>query len=300
MRSPGRSWSWPAPSRSWDAGRSPPRRTTRWSKTIRSPRPRRMTEPSPSTTAASASWASSNTARRTTPLPKWSRCAPIGLTPRSTSPSPRSIDSRRATSTKRFECSKPCSTPIDRTSGLNTAPACSSSISARPTTRCRTFRPRRTRRPTTPSPPITSASRWQTRATTRAPWHGSSGRSRPIPTCAAAYYAASRALRILRRPAEADEMLTAFQRLENNPRAHTVEFKYKKMGSLGEAAAVGEAQPAPKHDGPRRSRHRALDSFRRGHRDRRPAHNGRSDCHHDLRSRRRRPSGPLRDRLCTR
>lgn len=54
------------------------------------------------------------------------------------------------------------------------------------------------------------------------------------------YYASSRALRILRRPDEAAEMLATFQRLENNPRAHTVEFKYKKMGTLGEAATIGE------------------------------------------------------------
>lgn len=55
------------------------------------------------------------------------------------------------------------------------------------------------------------------------------------------YYAASRALRILRRPDDASQMLATFQRLENNPRAHTVEFKYKKMGGLGEAVTIGDS-----------------------------------------------------------
>lgn len=59
------------------------------------------------------------------------------------------------------------------------------------------------------------------------------------PYLRSAYYAASRALRVLRRADEADEMLASFQRLEKNPRGHTVEFKYKKMGALGEAVPVG-------------------------------------------------------------
>ena len=65
------------------------------------------------------------------------------------------------------------------------------------------------------------------------------------------YYAASRALRIARRPDEAAEMLATFQRLESNPRAHTVEFKYKKMGSLGEAVAIGEAESVARWDRPK-------------------------------------------------
>jgi len=66
------------------------------------------------------------------------------------------------------------------------------------------------------------------------------------------YYAAAQALRGLGgRDEEAAAMLEAFQKLERNPRARLVEFKYTRMGRKGEAMALGvnEATPTAKPEG---------------------------------------------------
>ncbi|MCI0630241.1 MAG: FG-GAP-like repeat-containing protein [Phycisphaerales bacterium] len=62
------------------------------------------------------------------------------------------------------------------------------------------------------------------------------------PYLRSAYYALSQALRPLNRGEEAAKRLEEFQRLEKNPRAKMVEFKYTRMGPKGEAMAVDVAE----------------------------------------------------------
>jgi tetratricopeptide (TPR) repeat protein len=67
-----------------------------------------------------------------------------------------------------------------------------------------------------------------------------------------AYYGAFLTLQRLGRRDEAAAMLARYQRLEDNPRAHLVEFKYTRMGKRGEAQVVGAvaAQVRPLPTGP--------------------------------------------------
>ncbi len=64
------------------------------------------------------------------------------------------------------------------------------------------------------------------------------------PYLQSAYYGAVMALRNLRRPREAVDLIKTFKRLKNNPRAHLVEFKYRKMGPKANAAVIGSPLPA--------------------------------------------------------
>jgi tetratricopeptide (TPR) repeat protein len=63
------------------------------------------------------------------------------------------------------------------------------------------------------------------------------------PYLRSAYYAAFQALQRMRRREEARGMLTAYQRLADNPQARLAEMKYTRMGPKCEALAV-DAQPA--------------------------------------------------------
>lgn len=66
------------------------------------------------------------------------------------------------------------------------------------------------------------------------------------PYFTSAYYGAFRVLQQSGKRAEAREMVMRFQRLKNNPRANTFEFKYTKMGPKGSVMTVdrGEQRPA--------------------------------------------------------
>jgi Tfp pilus assembly protein PilF len=59
------------------------------------------------------------------------------------------------------------------------------------------------------------------------------------PYLRSAYYRAFQAAQRLREREAAEIFLERFQALENNPQAHLVEFKYTKMGELGEVVALG-------------------------------------------------------------
>ncbi|WP_298038629.1 FG-GAP-like repeat-containing protein [uncultured Desulfuromonas sp.] len=61
------------------------------------------------------------------------------------------------------------------------------------------------------------------------------------PYVVSAYYGAFRALRHLGKREEAEAMMGVFQGLKGNPRARSLEFKYRKMGSRSEAATIGAA-----------------------------------------------------------
>ena len=66
------------------------------------------------------------------------------------------------------------------------------------------------------------------------------------------YYGAGLVLRRLGRTDEAREMLSAYERFADNPRARLAEFKYTRMGAKAETMAVGRPEPArdPLPDGP--------------------------------------------------
>ncbi|NBB93135.1 MAG: tetratricopeptide repeat protein [Gammaproteobacteria bacterium] len=65
------------------------------------------------------------------------------------------------------------------------------------------------------------------------------------PYLRSAYYGAALVLRQTGERNEAREMLAAYQRFADNPRAHLAEFRYTRMGPLAEAQAVsGDAAPA--------------------------------------------------------
>jgi tetratricopeptide (TPR) repeat protein len=72
------------------------------------------------------------------------------------------------------------------------------------------------------------------------------------PYLRSAYYAVSQAARAAGRNNEAAEFLDAFQKLEKNPRARLVEFKYTRMGPKGMALAVDveKREPTPLPVGP--------------------------------------------------
>ncbi len=72
------------------------------------------------------------------------------------------------------------------------------------------------------------------------------------PYLRSAYYRASRVLLRQGRSEEGLAMQEQFQRLEDNPRATTIDFIYTKMGPKGETIAVGitKALPAPAPAGP--------------------------------------------------
>ena len=59
------------------------------------------------------------------------------------------------------------------------------------------------------------------------------------PYLRSAYYGAALTLRRLGEGERAREKMAAYQRFENNPRAHLAEFRYTRMGPLAEAQAVG-------------------------------------------------------------
>jgi hypothetical protein len=59
------------------------------------------------------------------------------------------------------------------------------------------------------------------------------------------YYRLSQLGRRLGKLDLAEQMQRAYDKLEKNPRARLVEFKYTRMGPLGEAAVVGTADPKP-------------------------------------------------------
>lgn len=65
------------------------------------------------------------------------------------------------------------------------------------------------------------------------------------PYLRSAYYGAALVLRQLDRPEQAREKLEAYQRFENNPRAHLAEFRYTRMGRLAEAIPLGEPGDSP-------------------------------------------------------
>lgn len=72
------------------------------------------------------------------------------------------------------------------------------------------------------------------------------------PYLRSAYYGAALVLRRLDRRDEARQMIEAYESLADNPRARLAEFKYTRMGPLGEALAVGRSKTrfAPRPDGP--------------------------------------------------
>ena len=59
------------------------------------------------------------------------------------------------------------------------------------------------------------------------------------------YYGAALALRQLGDEQAARDMLAAYQRFENNPRAQLAEFRYTRKGPRAEAQAVNPSQPKP-------------------------------------------------------
>jgi len=71
------------------------------------------------------------------------------------------------------------------------------------------------------------------------------------PYMRSAYYAGATEARRLGKRDEAMELLEQFRRLEPNPRSKTVEFKYTRMGPLGEAVApeAPAAEPSPRPKG---------------------------------------------------
>lgn len=73
------------------------------------------------------------------------------------------------------------------------------------------------------------------------------------PYLRSAYYGAALVLRQLGDSDRAREMLSAYQRFADNPRAHLAEFRYTRMGPLAEARAVSRteaAATAARPDGP--------------------------------------------------
>ncbi len=72
------------------------------------------------------------------------------------------------------------------------------------------------------------------------------------PYLRSAYYGAGLVLRRLGRAEEAREMLSAYERFADNPRARLAEFKYTRMGRKAETIALASAEPArdPLPDGP--------------------------------------------------
>lgn len=70
------------------------------------------------------------------------------------------------------------------------------------------------------------------------------------PYLRSAYYGAGLVLRRLERPDRAREMLEAYQRFADNPRARLAEFKYTRMGPKAMAVAVGPERPAARTDRP--------------------------------------------------
>ena len=72
------------------------------------------------------------------------------------------------------------------------------------------------------------------------------------PYLRSAYYGAGLVLRRLDRAEEAREMLSAYERFADNPRARLAEFKYTRMGRKAETIALASAEPArdPLPDGP--------------------------------------------------
>jgi Tfp pilus assembly protein PilF len=60
-----------------------------------------------------------------------------------------------------------------------------------------------------------------------------------------AYYRAFQAAQRLRDRERAEAFIERFQALEANPRSHLVEFKYTKMGALGEVVALGASAAKP-------------------------------------------------------
>ncbi len=65
------------------------------------------------------------------------------------------------------------------------------------------------------------------------------------PYLRSAYYRAFQAAQRLRDRERAEVFLERFQALEANPRSHLVEFKYTKMGGLGEVVALGTSDAEP-------------------------------------------------------
>jgi tetratricopeptide (TPR) repeat protein len=70
------------------------------------------------------------------------------------------------------------------------------------------------------------------------------------PYLRSAYYGAGLVLRRLGRADRAREMLEAYQRFADNPRARLAEFKYTRMGPKAVAVAVGPERPAERSDRP--------------------------------------------------
>lgn len=64
------------------------------------------------------------------------------------------------------------------------------------------------------------------------------------PYLRSAYYGAALVLRRVGQPDQARDMLAAYQRFADNPRARLAEFKYTRLGPKGEALAVGRSQAA--------------------------------------------------------
>jgi tetratricopeptide (TPR) repeat protein len=65
------------------------------------------------------------------------------------------------------------------------------------------------------------------------------------PYLRSAYLGMQRVLARQGKDAQADAMLAEFRRQADNPRSHLAEFKYTRMGALGEAVVVRDAAPAP-------------------------------------------------------
>ncbi|MBD3856937.1 MAG: VCBS repeat-containing protein, partial [Acidobacteria bacterium] len=65
------------------------------------------------------------------------------------------------------------------------------------------------------------------------------------PYLRSAHYRAFQAAQRLRDRERADAFLERFQGLEANPRSHLVEFKYTRMGKLGEVVALGTSEATP-------------------------------------------------------
>ena len=63
------------------------------------------------------------------------------------------------------------------------------------------------------------------------------------PYLRSAYYGAGLALRRLGSAEEAREMISAYERFADNPRARLAEFKYTRMGPKAETIAVGRSEP---------------------------------------------------------
>jgi len=72
------------------------------------------------------------------------------------------------------------------------------------------------------------------------------------PYLRSAHYRAFQALQRLGQPEEAEPFIERFQALENNPRAHVIEFKYTRMGRRASVAVIGwvPAENPPTPEGP--------------------------------------------------